>query len=623
MANIKTSNEASGAPISKTDLFRIARSGDNYKLTTEEIFTETLNRSTLVNKMNSSQLIPGRIYKVTVPTATTLTDLMFVQAVSNTQIDSNVAIQVNGNIYPAYYDFANDTFGYIDTTYNALRTDMLSGKLVPGMTYRISDYVSKNFLNGVSCAFSASGTGDPSYTPWGPGSGNPNYNAFQVYTSSVEPLYVKALTIDRLEIEARSEIYPSHIIHYNAHFNKLALKGIDTGPVVWDSVNNYAYIDLTGNPILYGYGMYLSISISTGELFYIEVSSLVPGFNKSSANLDPTVISEKTSDIEVVNNGNKIIILNLTSTQVSNITSVNLNASFSNNSYADMPGLILKRIDPIFGVRCDFDYVNRKYRRFEVDLENIPPTLNPVFAGLPPAYIGISDNFNLAGTTGNYADFSTFYVTPFNVSIECGYQYGTDTIDNIVFKSYAENVYINSYLVRDSTFVQSVNGLELSEYPENNTFLRDIYACKIGGYNNIINAMLVNSEMQFFNNNLINVFYWTNNIIKSEFYGNRIHEFPTGGPGINFSDNIIDCSNFNSNKIYGEFSNNTIRNNMTNNTMETFTNNTVKTSISSQNFLSATHVAANYDCDIVMDSTNNSVLVYTNGTAYQFVSPTS
>lgn len=65
MADKKTSQETSGAPITKLDLHRIARSGDNYKLTSEEIFCETLTNSAFQSKATSGDLIAGRYYKVT------------------------------------------------------------------------------------------------------------------------------------------------------------------------------------------------------------------------------------------------------------------------------------------------------------------------------------------------------------------------------------------------------------------------------------------------------------------------------------------------------------------------------------------------------------------------------
>lgn len=65
MADKKTSQETSGAPIQKGDEWRIARSGSNYKLTSEQIFSETLTLGAFQTLASGSNLIPGRWYKVT------------------------------------------------------------------------------------------------------------------------------------------------------------------------------------------------------------------------------------------------------------------------------------------------------------------------------------------------------------------------------------------------------------------------------------------------------------------------------------------------------------------------------------------------------------------------------
>jgi hypothetical protein len=65
MADKKTSEEISGSPIERGDEWRIARSGSNYKLNTDEIFTETLDYADLVAKAFASELIAGRNYIVT------------------------------------------------------------------------------------------------------------------------------------------------------------------------------------------------------------------------------------------------------------------------------------------------------------------------------------------------------------------------------------------------------------------------------------------------------------------------------------------------------------------------------------------------------------------------------
>ena len=64
MASKKTSEENNGAPIQGSDLVRIARTGSNYKLTSEDIFVDTLTSGQLSAKIAANELIAGRYYKV-------------------------------------------------------------------------------------------------------------------------------------------------------------------------------------------------------------------------------------------------------------------------------------------------------------------------------------------------------------------------------------------------------------------------------------------------------------------------------------------------------------------------------------------------------------------------------
>lgn len=65
MASVKISALASGAPAQQQDLHVLARSGANYKITTEELFSETLTLAAYTTKAANSQLIVGRTYRVT------------------------------------------------------------------------------------------------------------------------------------------------------------------------------------------------------------------------------------------------------------------------------------------------------------------------------------------------------------------------------------------------------------------------------------------------------------------------------------------------------------------------------------------------------------------------------
>lgn len=65
MASLKTSQETSGYPLQKNDLHRIARSGNNHKVNSEELFSEVLTYTQFETKRGAGNLIAGRWYKVT------------------------------------------------------------------------------------------------------------------------------------------------------------------------------------------------------------------------------------------------------------------------------------------------------------------------------------------------------------------------------------------------------------------------------------------------------------------------------------------------------------------------------------------------------------------------------
>lgn len=64
MASLKTSQETSGYPLQKNDLHRIARSGNNHKVNSEELFSEVLTYTQFETKRTAGNLIAGRWYKV-------------------------------------------------------------------------------------------------------------------------------------------------------------------------------------------------------------------------------------------------------------------------------------------------------------------------------------------------------------------------------------------------------------------------------------------------------------------------------------------------------------------------------------------------------------------------------
>ena len=114
MADKKTSQETSGAPIQGADLWRIARSGANYKLTSEELFMESITKADLATKATANGLIPGRYYQVT----DTSEGAAMVQA-QTVSTFSNIAITSSSNRTQLnQFTALGTTNGYIDNDAN-------------------------------------------------------------------------------------------------------------------------------------------------------------------------------------------------------------------------------------------------------------------------------------------------------------------------------------------------------------------------------------------------------------------------------------------------------------------------------------------------------------------------
>lgn len=114
MADKKTSQEISGAPIQGADLWRIARSGANYKLTSEELFTESITKADLATKATANGLIPGRYYQV----IDTSEGAAMVQA-QTVSTYSNIAITSSSNRSQLnQFTALGTTNGYIDNDAN-------------------------------------------------------------------------------------------------------------------------------------------------------------------------------------------------------------------------------------------------------------------------------------------------------------------------------------------------------------------------------------------------------------------------------------------------------------------------------------------------------------------------
>ena len=87
MADKKTSQEVNGAPITKTDMFRIARIGNNFKLNSAEIFVDSMVLSDFNTLRSAGNLIAGRNYIIT--DGITPDGYLMVTAISNNAITNS------------------------------------------------------------------------------------------------------------------------------------------------------------------------------------------------------------------------------------------------------------------------------------------------------------------------------------------------------------------------------------------------------------------------------------------------------------------------------------------------------------------------------------------------------
>lgn len=157
MPNKKTSQEASGYPIQGTDEFRIARSGDNKKLTSYDIFSETVTKATFVSMVASSSLIPGRWYRVsglgannTYPTS----GAVQVQATKVNKVSSRAIVEISANDhFICGYDYAADQINYVvdskgNTIYNYF--DATAANRFPINTLGSNNHVYQNIASCVT-----------------------------------------------------------------------------------------------------------------------------------------------------------------------------------------------------------------------------------------------------------------------------------------------------------------------------------------------------------------------------------------------------------------------------------------------------------------------------------------
>jgi hypothetical protein len=524
-----------------------------------------------------------------------------------------------------------------DITYFELYNKVINSELTPLQWYRLTDYKSVNFLNGWEIA-----NNNPTPT-------DPNFNPREVYEGDTEVLLLQAITESQLSPTGYSENHQQDIIQYNPLVNKIGVNidfnnGItlpDSSTVSgfdiqWDG--EHAYFEMPQNyPVLFGHYLVIYFSLYEGDN-YIEsfFEPIAPGVTSTPFNF-----SDDSLKIKIEGNRTKIILLNLTQEDVLNYDIDTLYVS-TVVALSDSYGWIERRKDKIKNIDVPFDFRGRKYRRFEVDLSAINPSLGLGFWGQGDDYLGQS-------TTGNFNDFSPFiYEKTFNIIWEDTggpNMYGARGFnDNFVALGGFSNNKI-SYSCFNNTLSGFRNNI-IGEYFSNNTigedFLYNILHARfmyntIGGeaYDNIIdNWFMFNNVGKIFRTNKIGVYFigntvgehFDNNTIGTNFlYSSVGDNFYNNAVGNNFFGNTIGFdaisntigANFTHNTIGANFTYNTVGDNFYNNDVgNNFQFNIAKVAIESVDFKDepATHVYNEYTCEIFKRSNGTLQLSYIDAT---------
>lgn len=452
----------------------------------------------------------------------------------------------------AIADLAAGGGGLENIVYADLYTKVTTGTLTPGQWYRLTDYKSVNFLNGWTIA------------DQNPAATDPNFNPRQIHVGDPEVLLLQAVSAYEISPIGYSETYQGDIIQYEAYTNKIGVdlevyngatlpnsSTVSGFDLQWDGTNVYFNMP-AGYPALFGHYLYLYAEFDNGNYYQDGLfDPITPNICYPNASYSNTTDYLKPlSKIRVDNNGTKVILLDLTESDYNNYDADSL---YVDTVYAigDAYGWITRRHDTFTDVSIPFDYKARKYRRFEVNLSSLN-------ASLGTGYYGQGDNYKGQSTTGNYKDYIL------DPTSEVGWinWYGSGGPDVSWYRGFNDNVVFSGDVVRSTLPINFIN----------NTFIGNFRA------NTIYCPSYGNTALGFSNNNISESGGFLNNLMG------------------NFIFNIISV----------EFQANTVLTN--------FQYNNIKTTVTSINFASATHVYGDYNCDIFKRSNGTIQLSYVDGT---------
>lgn len=493
---------------------------------------------------------------------------------------------------------------YQDITYSQLYNKVVNGQLVPGQWYRLTDYKSVNFLNGWTLAQN------------NPASG-PNFNPREIYEGDEEVLILQATSPYEISEIGYSETFNGDVVTYWPYVNKIGVSiSITNGNTLpdsttvsgfdlqWDGTNVYFNMP-TGYPALLGHYFYVYCEFDGGNYYqdgaFQPLTAGISVCQYPYTNDDPNYGYPKAmSRIRVENNGQKVVLIDLTQTDY-NLYDANTLQVDTIYAIGDAYGWIVRRQDTQRNIDVPFDFRGRKYRRFEVNLSGI----NSAFGTY---YFGQGNNYLGQGTTGNYRDYlcfgnngqEVFNVTWLN-------QGGPELDGNVGFND--NNVFVgevSNCIISDRFFNNTLLGPFASNITSGN-FTGNSFSTAGCYYNNIACSVVNNiCAGTFLGNTCPNKWFTlsSNRFTGSFSYNDVYANFLSNTVGAN-----LDVLN---NKFLQEFSSNTVSNGSA--FTGQFNNNIFKIGIASLNFNTATHVYESYTCEIFMRSNLTTQLSYVSGT---------
>ncbi len=342
-------------------------------------------------------------------------------------------------------------------------------------------------------------------------------------------------------------------------------------------------------------------SLVSGSPYYQDgvFEPLTPGIARcqypDSSNNPFFTYPKEVSRLEVVEDGSRVVLLDLTEADYNNYDLGTLYVE-TVHAIGDAYGWVTKRNDTQRRISVPFDFRGRKYRRYEVDISAYYPTFSP-------GYYGLGDDWMGQGTTGNFSDFKCFnadsdrdnYDIEWNDLGGPNMAYFCGLNDNNVFYDTFRNNTIGAYFRNNHFF--SFGEHKIGDNCFGNTGIGGWYGNNIAG--------------SFFNNKLINcgantINYSFNNNILGDVLNNHIGESfqsNTVAPSVDPDDSTIQYNTILDLVQFNQFG------------AGSFRRNEVSKEFSNFDLSLAFHVYQDYDCKIFKASNGDFFLSYYDGTS--------